>query len=320
MATLMGLRPGIGPKRSKWKWELARWERERDDERQRDSRRLDGPRQTERIFKGDKRKHVISVFMDLMQDWQWTPFENEGPTRAGIREALCLAGYGWQRADDEASEILRECLKSVPRPKWIEGQWQYTIPRENCQRCYRRIDDEDYIKGSRYCSPTCSEASRIHSAAFHEMAAGRQRAIATFHAWREAQPKQTCQRPGCGKKFKPSMEDQKYCSRECRGLERRTVERRICENPECGNEFPHYNHRQDKPGLWCSPACFQKRRRVNKAPVQCACDGCPNTFQPIDAQKYCSERCRARESARRSRARKAAQSSHPISRLFEDAA
>lgn len=319
---LMGLRPGSGPKKKRWQIELANWEGRQETERRENDR---GPRKTDRIFRGDKRKHVISLIADMMKDWRWTPFEKEGPTRIGLREALCLSGYDWQRADDEAAEIVGECLKSVPRPKWAEGQWQYTIPRENCQRCTRPIDEEDYAAGNRYCSPVCFNAARVHSAAYHEIVMTWQASIVRYHAWKAAQPKRTCQREGCGKKYQPSSEDQRYCSTECHGLDRRTIERRICENPDCRKEFAFENYRLGRAGLWCSPECYQIRRRVGKEFVQCGCVGCTNEFQPInDGQKYCSEKCRDRQWSRDSRAKKkaaeaAAKSDHPIHKLFDAA-
>jgi hypothetical protein len=118
-----GSSASLGPKRKKWQFELAGWEQEREEEQRKALEYGTGPRRPDRIFKGQKRKYVISVFTDLMKHWKETPFEYESAMRIGFRQALCLSGYGWQRADDEAAEIIGEVLKGHPRPDWKEGQW-----------------------------------------------------------------------------------------------------------------------------------------------------------------------------------------------------
>ena len=65
-----------------------------------------------------------------------------------------------------------------------------------------------------------------------------------------------CQRPECGKEFRPWSESAKYCSNQCTGRAtaelRSTVPITNCQNPSCGKPF-----KGDKNGRkYCSRACY----------------------------------------------------------------
>jgi hypothetical protein len=96
-----------------------------------------------------------------------TPLSAEGPVRAGVRVALCLAGWRWPEADAEAELLTRAALQIVgaKRPSWKEGQPRWTedgalpIGRTHCKRCARPLP-EGQLK---FCGPVCAKADRVYA-------------------------------------------------------------------------------------------------------------------------------------------------------------
>lgn len=109
------------------------------------------------VFRKRERDQIVDVAMDVMRDWNLTPFENEGDVRAGIRSALCLRGNMWQSSDLEAEMIVGNCLHRLgaERPAWEAGQPEYTIPAENCSRCG---GPKDPATRGRFCCVECARA------------------------------------------------------------------------------------------------------------------------------------------------------------------
>lgn len=146
-----------------------------------------------------------------------TPFAAEGPCRAGIRESLCLDGWRWSRADDEAADIVAAALAEVGarRPTWQQGQPEYTQPgalpilREDCARCRKPLPPGHY----KFCCTPCSVA--YHEARRHrewgEMDSLNR--AARRAAWSAKQPHQDC--PHCGMRFQPNRPKQRFCSFTC---------------------------------------------------------------------------------------------------------
>lgn len=146
-----------------------------------------------------------------------TPFAAEGPCRAGIRESLCLDGWRWSRADDEAADIVAAALAEVGarRPTWQQGQPEYTQPgalpilRQHCINCAKPLPEGHY----KFCCRPCAKAyaSRRDLRHLDEELALKKKARAAV--LRKERPTRYCQR--CKDPFKPGDKGQLFCSRRC---------------------------------------------------------------------------------------------------------
>ena len=104
-------------------------------------------------------------------------FGLEGPLRAGIRSDLCRQGWGWERADLAARDLLDEAFRTVHaiRPPWDEGQPEWTIhagtliERTRCARhgCGKPLPEGHY----KYCSRLCGLAQQKANALMKEASA-----------------------------------------------------------------------------------------------------------------------------------------------------
>lgn len=240
------------------------------------------------IFKGKDRENAIDSILTRMRDWRQSPFEQEGPARAGVRSALCLAGHSWARADAEAASLVSEALKRIGarRPSWDEGQWQYSHPRENCYRCNSPIDMEDQARGFRYCSDVCARATRQHFSDElpwdHEL-----RRMGYWQIVISKAPVLTCKH--CEKKFKTMQTGGAiYCSPECQRLGQRTLVDKPCK--WCGEMF----RPKDNTKVYCSMGCRDACRvdTWKKELPEKTCPVCHSIFRPgMPRAVYCSDRC-----------------------------
>lgn len=246
------------------------------------------------IFDGLRRRHKIDQILDRMRDWRLTPFENEGACRAGLRSALCLEGYGWHRADEEAAGLVAEALRlmGAVRPTWEQGQREYSVPRENCTWCCRLIPEElqNGTRPPRFCSDVCARAAlqhrdfevRAHDDAMYYSALD---VIRRFRF-----PARDCVQ--CGKQFRTFNWEGfgVYCSRECYRAAKSYIQEREC--PCCGKRFrPKQIARLDREvGLFCSKSC----RYAAKRPAR-DCVICGDSFQPRSEYSFfCSPTCNKR--------------------------
>lgn len=240
------------------------------------------------IFKGDERKRRVNFVRDMLDDWQLTPFENEGAIRTGIRSSLCLQGYSWQRSDEEASLLINSAFKKmdVKRPTWEEGQREYTIPRENCAWCGKRMPDDLLGTGRkfRYCSVVCIRAAfegrayadRTH---YHKVKDEVSRLI-----YKQKVESRRCLQ--CGKEFKPARGAKRklYCSVECGNLSRRIFAPKNC--PNCGKLF----HRSSSAVACCSFKCAGEYRN-KKSPIA-KCEYCRKPYKKrYPKMRFCSSYC-----------------------------
>jgi hypothetical protein len=116
-----------------------------------------------RIFRGDRRKHLVWKVMDILRDWRFSGFEHEGSCHHGIRSALCLQGYSWRVADAEAEALVAEAvgLLGLDRPTWEQGQPEYVEPRDLCIRCGAPIVGVNGAsRAYRFCSEVCARSAR----------------------------------------------------------------------------------------------------------------------------------------------------------------
>lgn len=245
------------------------------------------------IFRGEKRKHVIDRTMDVLRDWRLSPFEAEGTVRATMRSALCLHGYGWQRSDRQADDVVRAALHllGAERPSYANGQKEYTEPREICAQCKGPLDDDDITARRRFCSQECRQISSVRDAERYDWLMSFERKHSTKLKTKALSQAKTCARPGCGNSFQSVNPKARYCCPECVSLDSRTVEARPCQR--CGKRFrPRSN---SDPGMFCSIECkgiASRGAREKRVSTICRCCGEQFEAATRDAM-YCSKRCRS---------------------------
>lgn len=256
--------------------------------------RLKKAHQPRQIISGERRKHVISQIMDILDDFRSSPWEREAVSRAGLRSALCLAGHDWHPADDEAAGIITAAFQKIgqgARPSWAEGQPHYASGREACARCGNAIGEDQ--KPHRYCSVRCAKLA-LQDDAFdkpvHDHVYGRD-------AWKIIAKTRTkprlCALPSCGKEFTVWAEsrENQYCSKQCRSDSMRTRVMRRCANDDCGKEFLP----SQKDVQCCSTACASVIGRKKQFEHSCQAPRCNTAFlSALPYAKYCSSKCNAR--------------------------
>lgn len=243
-----------------------------------------------RVFTGEKRRSMVAKAMDVLRDWRESPFEHEGAARAGIRSGLCMDGYDWQRADNEAAALIEEGLHlmGAKRPTWAAGQPEYTIGRENCANCRGPLDDEAIASRDRFCCEECRTVMRTYrNQRYHYAMADRAR-WAYDVARKEGIPERDC--GYCGKRFKPATMDAVACSASCAANMRpNKIPDRPCKNPACGKPF----HPQNRKVEYCCAACHREHQAELIGPSLCENPACGKVFHPRFAfEKYCEAKCR----------------------------
>lgn len=282
------------------------------------------------IYKGAKREQVINGILDVFADWRSSPFEQEGNCRAGLRRAICLDGYPWQRADDEAAVIVAECLKKMgaERPSWIEGQWHYVVSEDNCAWCHGAVDDEDRARGHRYCSVVCAKSAYEYRGYSSTQKADTFARSAYIVIKTDEAPELKCLHCGktykrMGAQFKSREGKDKYCSKECKHAAARifadrscfictesfrpTVETQMCcsrkctnkmrvkgpnrECQTCGTAFRSYRVSNPAAGVYCSRECKQVARRNYSEERRC--DWCMSWYEAkSERSRFCTKLCR----------------------------
>lgn len=255
------------------------------------------PVKIDRIFTGEKRRAMVEKVLGVLRHWQLSPFEYEGSTRAGIRSALVLQGYSWARSDLEAEALVAEALgiMGAKRPTWLQGQREYTIPVENCQRCGGPLGPEEITGYRRFCSDLCQDAARVANFEMYQIVTGLARGAAWYATMKKKLPERPCD--WCGKMFRPGTLEYylktNSCSPECnRALVAARYDRRQCVH--CGQWFkPATYHAK-----FCSIEC--RRQHLKEARAAAAaerrarrpCDNCGRWFEPRRADaRFCGVRC-----------------------------
>lgn len=243
----------------------------------------------EPIYRGDNRKHMVSQVMDTLRDWRTSRFENEAPCRAAIRSALCLKGYAWDRADNEASSLISTAFTFLgyARPSWEEGQREYVVARENCSWCGIDLPEELDIGGKQtnFCSDVCARSALLHrdyGDRRHESEAFRD---AWYSIMRLKNDKRACEQ--CNRLFRPLHAEGKFCSKKCAGEAISYLRPRMCK--QCGVSFQPRN----SASLFCTMKCFNDSTRT--VPVK-ICAQCGKTYRPrsniaADRGNFCSRPC-----------------------------
>ena len=245
------------------------------------------------IFRGDQRKHVVNLVMDVMRGWHQSPFQLEGPVTAGIRSALCLAGYNWHRSNKQAVEVVAEALRllGAVRPTWEQGQRHYVEPRENCKWCFAPID-EDGDRLSGFCSLEHARAAQMHWGFETLACSDKAYSNVTRAISRLSQTPRKCE--ACGNKFRPqwSTHLQRFCSHECSALAKRVPAKTFtCE--ACGTYFEANakESRGSQGRRFCSPECGGKAPGLMPVTIR-ECAACGTTFGAKSSiAKFCSNAC-----------------------------
>lgn len=250
----------------------------------------------ERVFRGDKRRHVINMVMNVLRDWRQSPFEFEGAARAGLRSGLCLQGYNWRQADDAAAEIVAEALLllGAVRPTWEQGQREYVEPRENCAWCGGPRDP--FQRSARFCSPDCAKSAALTRGYEGKARDDRARALMLALARRTKNQKRTCLH--CHASFYPesNSSSMKFCSHTCAYQHRHTTAARVfdCRCLICDTPFKA----KLAGAMYCSRACAATahRRRRGIGPTEVLtriCEACGSTFETTSKTALCcSNNCK----------------------------
>ena len=243
---------------------------------------------------------LLEAVIDMLQDWRFSPFQNEGVTRRALRNYFIERGQPWPFSDDEAAAVIAQALDlmGAKRPSWLEGQWVYTASRDSCLWCAEPIDEQDQADGRRFCSAMCAkscmekrvrrDASRVDWIY--------QRALVDIAHWQaEPRPCKQCARP-----FRDRFEGRLFCSTACHDAYRRFPDI-ACQ--ECGCMF----HPADHNKKYCSRECSYKGALKTKQialPAAKMCQCCLTMFRPkIGHAIYCSTRCNRMMANRAYRAR-----------------
>jgi predicted nucleic acid-binding Zn ribbon protein len=172
--------------------------------------------------RGDRaaRHERVRQVADVLKQYRASPFQFEAPCRYAIRAQLCLEGWDWHAADQEAHQLVQAALDLIGarRPSWSQGQpeWAQEGVRADeplhCKRCSKVLPEGHKL----WCSHTCYSAARADRMTRDEKERRRIASDASQAAWRARQPYRSCEE--CGKAFKPakqSAKDQRFCSRRC---------------------------------------------------------------------------------------------------------
>lgn len=258
-----------------------------------------------RILRRERREHAIQRTMDRMKHWRSSPFELEGAMIAGLRSAFCLAGYSWDRSDNEAVTIVSDalCRMGAVRPSHEEGQREYVIPRENCAWCARPIPDDIPLGGrqSSYCCDICAKAAIEHRRFDTNGKISRAYTDAREIIQRTQNDPRHCEK--CDKLFRPIFASGRFCSIECYSADHAPRHPRPCK--ACGTMFRPRTADEAK-GHFCSLGCknahgftTQYERTcawcfkpfIGKVPsAQGCCQSCASTYSSVKAGKRIPKR------------------------------
>lgn len=256
------------------------------------------------ILKRAAKETLLNRVVELAKDWRYSPFESEGPVRAGLRVGFVSDGHAWARSDAQAAEIVAEALRiaAPDRPSWEEGQRGHALSSDYCHWCHGPIDEEDQSRGRRFCSAHCARVAveRMSRKTNHHYGAVLRSALRLITR-EEAEP-QTC--VFCAKSFQ-SDRKARFCSASCSASHQQGD--RLLHPIPCGiceTTFKPWNAKQ----RYCSPSCGQKANRLLEkeglAGVRRECVECGTSFQPTTKHsRFCSKACGQRAGGRAHRER-----------------
>jgi hypothetical protein len=117
--------------------------------------------------RGDRQaRHAkVRAVADVLRTGLSSPFRYEAACRHGLRAQLCLNGWPWEAADQEAHRLVQSALDllGARRPSYEQGQpdWTHqgviTVERTRCKRCGRPLPEDAW----KWCSATCRSAATV---------------------------------------------------------------------------------------------------------------------------------------------------------------
>jgi hypothetical protein len=143
--------------------------------------------------RGDKaaRRERVRQIADVLRDAEPTPFAMQAACTHAIRAKLCLEGWPFDVAHEEADKLVKAALDLVgaKRPSWEMGQPDYAHPdlrtRTRCAWCARPLPEGHRL----WCSTTCGDAARhAHYRRDKDTEAETARRVAQI-AWKGPAPK-----------------------------------------------------------------------------------------------------------------------------------
>lgn len=273
----------------------------------------------------DRRQAFVDLAMERLREYKFSRWEHEAKVFHELRLCFIAGGFHYTLSESEAYEIVRLAFVALgrgveTRPTFEQGQPEYTVPREHCQRCGCALDEDDIAARKRYCSSICKDASKLHNPAYAALMYEREnRAINNDKANWAAPPRECayCKtsyrsadheqkycsvicsaraqpdyRPDrqckvCSKTFRPENEEHWLCSFECSGKARRTRPDKTC--PVCKTIFRPHTHEQ----ITCSRLCHDKDRLNRLHHHQCIiCEG--HFTSPKSKARFCCKKCENR--------------------------
>ncbi|MFS8124203.1 hypothetical protein QD336_17425 [Rhizobium sp. BR 250] len=276
------------------------------------------------VFKGEARKGVVSGLMDELQDWRDSPFEREGALRAGIRSEICLEGYSWAAADNEAANLIAEAIKrhGFARPSWLEGQPHYSASFDRCNWCGGDLAGDMSRVGLRFCSAGCARKMLDN----RYLCNGAERDAVWRSAYRVIQRELLPPKPCgfCGQPFQNEDRNARYCSLKC-GLKgavhkkRRPAKTYDQKCHHCGEGFQSSSPISKFCCTAHRSAFFRRPEDLKAVSVlaekRCLC--CNDTFKPARlGTKYCSARCSSVMGKRAAYARKRSGQKQPSNVIY----
>jgi hypothetical protein len=266
-------------------------------------------RDPDAIFPAGPARAALASRVEEVLTWspqsRFSRFEHEAATRTGLRSALCLDGYGWQRSDNEAASLIEEAFRAMGavRPTWEQGQPEHTAASGICLGCGGPLDDDAFERGERLCSVECAKR---HRARVTMPLLDRQRNSILNEAARlvarAKRPQLHCKL--CGKAFvyrgggggsargHKKGEEQPYCSSQCADIGRmKELPTIICANPACGKHFRVRSLGQATTKRFCSRECYTKAG-ITLRPL-CECSTCGTLFakRSNSGGRFCSKTC-----------------------------
>ncbi|WP_105437506.1 hypothetical protein [Neorhizobium sp. T25_13] len=239
-----------------------------------------------RISNDRRRRHLVNQVMDVLKDWRFSEFENEGPIRHGLRAAMCLEGNAWAFADQEAASVVLEGLNRIgaERPTWEQGQPEF-VARDTCAWCRKPLED-DHDRTRKFCSVECAKISIEYLNEDHKY----QQSLVGRSAFRLV--KRSKSKPlsceACNKTFQPLYDGhpQRFCSYMCSRAAVRTggLPERDCQH--CGTFFrPRQNRTK-----FCSTSCAALYNGARpKERFLCTCAWCHRVFGSKNKHaRFCS--------------------------------
>ncbi|OCJ67608.1 hypothetical protein A6U97_02470 [Agrobacterium tumefaciens] len=233
-------------------------------------------------------ERITASIMDVLKDWRYSPFENEASTRYALRNWFISRRHGWHLSDAEASTVIANAFDAMglERPSWIEGQWIYTVTRDQCVWCGTSIDEEDQTKGKRFCSGLCAQScleKRVRETATKDDWVYQRAHVELANS---AAPERSCKH--CGTMFRNRNAAARFCSTGCHDAIRRAADIPCL---WCGTMF----HPKDHNKKYCCKECANKgfiKTREASLVAERSCKCCLAIFRPrMVAAIYCSPRC-----------------------------